>query len=307
MKPHDETFGTNTDRIKVSYPTAPISKFNILMSSSLSESVSLETFSSPPGETVMQEHAGWRLALNDDSSPLSICVKDKNGHITSTLLSSDEALLLSPRQQSSWSWTQLAKCHVVELPHSYLDQLAKQNFGKLEKSHVGLLHLRAPRLVESIGLAHSSLTRSKSGCHFVAKGFIDASAFRLLRAMDESVLSKSSFGTLNAPQNASHELPYSIAEVLSRIRRKPEQTVTLDDLVKATGFSRSRLIRVFKSATGETPMAHLRRVRAETALSRLQSTRRSVADIATECGFYDQAHMTRVMKSILGRTPGSLR
>lgn len=255
----------------------------------------------------MQKHQGWRVAVNRDNTPLPIDIEDAEGQTTSVLLSSDEALLLSPQQQSRWSWSRLAKCHVVELPHAYLQKLSDNAFDPTEKENGGLLHVRAPRLVESVDLAYSSLTRSKSGCQQVAKGFIDASAFRLLRAMHESLLSKTILNASEVSQDLSSGFPQSISEVISRIRRTPAQSITLNDMIKTTGFSRSKLIRIFKTATGEPPMAYLRRIRAEAALFRLQSTTHSVAEIAAECGFCDQAHLSHVMKTMLGHTPGSVR
>lgn len=307
MEPNNRVERRQNVSMSVNYQTAPISYFEIQTSVNSTDVITLETFVSPPGETGLQVHLGWRVVLNSDNTLLSIDIEDAEGQITTVLLSSDEALVLSPRQKSRWSWTELAKCHVVELPRAYIQRLSGDASNQLEKEYIGLLHVKAPRLLESIGLAHSSLIRSEAGSHNVAKSFVDASAFRLLRAIDEGLLSKTALSGTDVPQDFSSNLPQSILEAISRTRRTPNQNITLNDMIKTTGFSRSKLIRIFKSAVGEPPMAYLRRVRVEEALSRLQLTQQPIAEIAMECGFCDQAHLSNVMKSMLGFTPGSVR
>lgn len=80
--------------------------------------------------------------------------------------------------------------------------------------------------------------------------------------------------------------------------------VRLDDLAKLAFVSRFHFARCFRSSTGETPMAYLRRLRIERAKQLLTSGNRPIADIAVEVGFYDQSHFTRQFKRVVGTTPG---
>lgn len=82
--------------------------------------------------------------------------------------------------------------------------------------------------------------------------------------------------------------------------------VTLDALAAQTGASRYRVIRAVAAATGLPPHAyHLQR--------RLERARRlilgglPIAQAAADCGFADQAHLTRCMRARAGITPGRLR
>jgi transcriptional regulator GlxA family with amidase domain len=43
------------------------------------------------------------------------------------------------------------------------------------------------------------------------------------------------------------------------------------------------------------------------AAALIAETRRPLAEIACECGFADQAHMTRALHKMLGETPRRLR
>jgi AraC family transcriptional regulator len=51
----------------------------------------------------------------------------------------------------------------------------------------------------------------------------------------------------------------------------------------------------------------LRRLRAERAAALLRTTTRPLIEVAADCGFAHQAHMTRVFRAMFGVTPGEYR
>lgn len=82
--------------------------------------------------------------------------------------------------------------------------------------------------------------------------------------------------------------------------------VTLDELAGAAGITRFQLLRAFKRTFGLTPHAYQQQARVRTAQAMVMR-RASLADVAIATGFADQAHLTRVYKSIMGATPGQYR
>ncbi|MCM8558474.1 helix-turn-helix transcriptional regulator [Sphingomicrobium sediminis] len=64
--------------------------------------------------------------------------------------------------------------------------------------------------------------------------------------------------------------------------------------------------RVWRRETGEAPARSLLRRRASMAMARMQRDR-ALGDIAHECGFADQAHMSRTIRSLVGTTPRRLQ
>lgn len=78
-------------------------------------------------------------------------------------------------------------------------------------------------------------------------------------------------------------------------------------LAEQCGFSRGHFIRVFRQTTGLPPYRWLLNERVRRACTLLDSTVVSIADIALQCGFSDQSHMTRVFSNILGITPAAWR
>jgi AraC-like DNA-binding protein len=79
--------------------------------------------------------------------------------------------------------------------------------------------------------------------------------------------------------------------------------VTLGALAQYAGLSAFHLCRVFRDAVGMTPHAYQTHVRVRRAKSLLTSGV-PIAVAAAEAGFYDQAHLTRHFKRIVGLPPG---
>jgi AraC-like DNA-binding protein len=82
--------------------------------------------------------------------------------------------------------------------------------------------------------------------------------------------------------------------------------VSIAGAAKACRLSRSYFIRAFKITTGETPHRWLCKCRVEMAKELLLGPM-PIAEIALECGFSDQSHLTRVFAKTTGVPPGVWR
>ncbi len=83
--------------------------------------------------------------------------------------------------------------------------------------------------------------------------------------------------------------------------------VGLDPLATAVGCSPHHLSRVFRLVTGESLSTYRNRLRVRAVLSDLQDGADSLRALAAEYGFADQAHLTRVVRRQLGRSPSEVR
>lgn len=83
-------------------------------------------------------------------------------------------------------------------------------------------------------------------------------------------------------------------------------TVDLETVSREAGLTPFHLIRVFRRETGLTPHAWVVDRRIQVAA---QLLRRGIApsEVALDCGFADQSHLTRAFKARLGVTPGRFR
>ena len=83
--------------------------------------------------------------------------------------------------------------------------------------------------------------------------------------------------------------------------------VSLEDLGARIGIHPASLSRGFRLDEGITISDYLSRVRIQQACRQMTDKNVTLAELAANCGFADQSHLTRVFKSITGSPPGVFR
>jgi AraC family transcriptional regulator len=78
-------------------------------------------------------------------------------------------------------------------------------------------------------------------------------------------------------------------------------------LAQECGMSVSHFRRAFRQSVGVAPHRWLVLRRVEVAKDLLCDSARAICDIALDCGFADQSHLTRVFSTIVGVSPGEWR
>lgn len=73
------------------------------------------------------------------------------------------------------------------------------------------------------------------------------------------------------------------------------------------GMTAKRFIRSFAEHVGLTPKRFARVCRFQRALAELDQTRRSLAEIAAGCGYFDQTHFNHEFRAFAGATPSEHR
>ncbi len=87
-------------------------------------------------------------------------------------------------------------------------------------------------------------------------------------------------------------------------------SLAISTLARQLDLSRKHLNSLFKRETGLSPKGFARTIRFAAAVERLslpQGTGLSLAALAADCGYADQAHFSRDFKSFAGETPQALR
>lgn len=100
--------------------------------------------------------------------------------------------------------------------------------------------------------------------------------------------------------------PEAVRSAREYLRTHLAEKIGLAHLACVVGLPPFRLLRAFEKATGLSPHAFQTQARVRTAHT-LILRNEPFAQIAAATGFSDQAHMTRVFKSIMGATPGQYR
>jgi AraC family transcriptional regulator len=85
------------------------------------------------------------------------------------------------------------------------------------------------------------------------------------------------------------------------------KSLRLNEIAEAVDIHPVHLARRYRQFSGRPVGEHLRQLRVDTARDRLRGTDQSLADIAAECGFSDQAHFGRVFRRFTGTTPARYR
>ena len=88
---------------------------------------------------------------------------------------------------------------------------------------------------------------------------------------------------------------------------KLHSPIYVEDLAEESNMSTFHFARSFKKTTGHSPHKYLTTMRLEKSLSLISEDNMSLAEIACESGFSDQAHFTRVFKKRMGATPAAYR
>lgn len=87
---------------------------------------------------------------------------------------------------------------------------------------------------------------------------------------------------------------------------KLHSTIHVEDLASESNMSTFHFARSFKKTTGHSPHKYLTTMRLEKAMTLLPQDI-PLAEVASESGFSDQAHFTRVFKKNVGVTPAAYR
>ncbi|WP_411825781.1 AraC family transcriptional regulator [Luteolibacter sp. AS25] len=81
----------------------------------------------------------------------------------------------------------------------------------------------------------------------------------------------------------------------------------IDELAKIAHMSRSNLMRIFRKATGQTPIEYLQHLRVQKSMELLRNTELSVTEVAMQIGFNDSNYFTRCFRKISDQTPRQYR
>ncbi len=91
------------------------------------------------------------------------------------------------------------------------------------------------------------------------------------------------------------------------IRDNHHLPLSLADMAAAADLSPFHFLRVFKTATGQTPYRYLTRIRVERACRHLERGELSVTEIAQACGFATPSRFASAFRAHIGLSPSAYR
>jgi transcriptional regulator GlxA family with amidase domain len=187
--------------------------------------------------------------------------------------------------------------------------------GKNAATHWGLadeFRRRYPRvrLDPDLVVADEGRLLSSGAC----SSYIDLAVYLIERYCGSAVALQASKAMLHDFSRAS-QTPYcvylprrdhgdnQILSIQARMEKDFARDFDLDLLARNNGMSRRTFERRFKSATGETPLVYLQRIRVEAAKQLLESGRRTCDEVAYRVGYEDSGFFRRLFVKYTGLRP----
>jgi len=98
-----------------------------------------------------------------------------------------------------------------------------------------------------------------------------------------------------------------IRKALALLRAHPNKEVNMNELASQVGLSRSRFYDLFQVSTGRSPRSYLDMLCIESAIAKLSSGSRKIAEVSAELGFSAQSNFTRFFQQQVGIPPSEYR
>ena len=94
-----------------------------------------------------------------------------------------------------------------------------------------------------------------------------------------------------------------INQIVTWLRHNPDVT-RVEHVAREFGLTERSLQRLVEQRVGLTPKWLVKRRRLHDAVQALKSGNTTLADVAAELGYSDQAHFTHDFRAVTGMTPG---
>jgi len=263
--------------------------------------LALEYRESDSGRVVLQASDYHRVLLNLRRRPIELDEGAATDRDVGRPLGLFDVAITPAGSASGWHWRGGCRWMVVTLDPLRVADFAQQELGVI--LGMGQLHdLRSRHFPElcNVGLELKAVMDSKGlGRSVLFDSLARVFLIKLLdRAGEIPICSDRSGARLGIGQ---------FRQVLEYVENHYGNKVTLAELASAANLSMSHFSRLFKKATGRSPMQFVVAYRIDQGRELVRRSDRSLIDIALRCGFADQAHFSRAFKRQVGMTPNQYR
>lgn len=180
-----------------------------------------------------------------------------------------------------------------DLNHPFVTDLPELICVKgMGRKHEGWLEAITPILVGETGAG-------EPGADSIAERLAEVLLIQVLRIHAQDQTTGQGFLTALGDRRINAALKY--------IHSATEQDVTLDDIARAVGMSRSNLAARFKDLVGDTPMNYLTTWRMLRAKDILRSGTLPIVDVAEQVGYTSEAAFSRAFKRAYNQNPSHYR
>ncbi|WP_027349089.1 helix-turn-helix domain-containing protein [Halotalea alkalilenta] len=226
----------------------------------------------------------------------------ENGRWKKSSSADGNITLLSRGSDSSWYWMNDIEVTHIYISHDLINKIANETFDRdvddLSINHHPLVNDEI--LSRLMSTYEDECLSTAAGSSIYLQTLEVQMCIHLIRNYAQCSL-KDVFRTSKLSDSKKKLLEEYIEENLST-------ALSVQALADVAGLSQSHFVRVFASDYGCSPHHYVQARRLHRAKQLLSSSSSlPIKAIALECGFSDQSHMTRVIKSKLSLTPKQYR
>jgi AraC family transcriptional regulator len=223
------------------------------------------------------------------------------GRWTRTECHPGDISLLTRSQPSHWHWTEQ-----IDVTHIYLsDAVVSRVAADVLEQPVAAVRLHDLLRAQSpmVSGIVDEISREAGGAGIGGALYVEALSTQLVVNLLRNFAS-----VQFVDKSGRGELPPAVRRrLVDYIESRIDQPLTLEALAEVASMGVWSFGKRFRATFQTSPHQYVLDRRLEKARQMLAVDRLPVKAIASECGFADQAHLTRVMRARLGRTPASLR
>lgn len=220
---------------------------------------------------------------------------------TRTQCAPGDISLLTRSQVSHWHWTDAIEVSHVYLAETLVSSVANEMMDRsvAEVRLHDVLKVRDPVVTAAVQSIAMEATQKSIGGSL----YVEALATQLVVHMLRSYATV----TLREASGKGRLSPTQSRRVMEYIQAKLHEPLSLEAMADVAGLGVWSFSRRFRENFGCAPHAYVIGQRVHHAQRLLAQGVMSVKEIASVCGFADQAHMTRVFQARLHTTPAAVR
>jgi AraC-like DNA-binding protein len=99
--------------------------------------------------------------------------------------------------------------------------------------------------------------------------------------------------------------PWQLRRVFDHLEENLANVVSLSELAAIVDLSTAHFSRQFKTSTGSSPHRYQVALRIERAKKMLLHGNLALKEVALSCGFFDQCHLSKTFRRLVGLSPGA--
>lgn len=209
--------------------------------------------------------------------------------------------LLTMSQDSHWHWTEDIDVSHIYLSNELMSRVAIDVMGRpIEDVRLyDVLRTQDPVLTSVVGAITTEVRSFGIGGSLYVEALSMQLTIHLLRNYASVTFKEQGTAGCLSQLQKKRLLEYIDAHLQDPIR--------LDEMADAVGLGVWTFSKKFNESFDCSPHTFVTDQRVERAKRMLQAGTLAIKEIAYDCGFSDQAHLTRVLRSKLGITPGQIK